>query len=409
MTSLARLRLRLRILLVALRRSGARALLALAAVGLGIAATMILLALSAGAARELEETAARVGRNLFVVAPAPVLALPGRGTGWAPSTRLDRDDVDLLRAGVDGVRAVAPVVEGSRRARLGRQEMVTNVRGVTPEFLVLRNFELAEGRALDERDDRARARVALAGSWVARKLGEGASVVGRTVWVGGIPFEIVGVLAEKGMTDGQNEDDQLLVPLETARRRLYNVESLSRLLVQAESAELVAPVEERTRRLLRASHRLDPDARDDFDLLSLLRVNQIRRQGGVFLRVLSQLFAVTTLAVGGAGVLAVTWLNVKERVAEIGLRLALGARRRDIAALFVAEACVLGVAGGVAGVAAGALAVAALERTLGWRMAIDLRGVVLPLLVSVALGLLSGVLPAARAARITPVDALRDA
>jgi putative ABC transport system permease protein len=304
---------------------------------------------------------------------------------------------------------VAPVVEASRRARLGGQEMVTNVRGVTPEFLALRNFELAEGRSLDERDDATRARVALAGSWVARKLGDGEGVLGRTIWVGGIPFEIVGVLAEKGMTDGQNEDDQLLVPLETARRRLFNVESLSRLLVQADSAAAVAPVEARTRELLRASHRLEATARDDFDLLSLLRANEIRRQGSVFLRGLSQLFAITTLVVGGAGVLAVTWLNVKERVAEIGLRRALGARQRDVATLFLAEASLLGVAGGIAGVVVGAIAVGVLERTLGWRMAIDPRGVALPFLISVALGLASGVVPAIRAARVTPVEALRGA
>jgi putative ABC transport system permease protein len=247
------------------------------------------------------------------------------------------------------------------------------------------------------------------GSYVVKKLNEGFSMVGETVWIAGIPFEVIGQLKEKGLsTDGQNEDDQILVPLETARRRLFNVEYLSRLLVQVEDQGRMNTVEGETRELLRQSHALDEDTKDDFDILNLIRASVIGKMNSAFLEGLSLLFAGITLGIGGVGVLAVTFLNVKDRTSEIGLRMAVGARRRNIANLFVAEACFLSVLGGLAGLLTGWLGVVVLQRLTGWQMAIDLRGVTVPLFLSVLLGLVFGVLPAMRASRVMPVEALRD-
>jgi putative ABC transport system permease protein len=368
----------------------------------------ITLAISEGGERELEAISAQVGRNLLQVTPGQLLSPPGRGRGWYLSSRLDDDDVALLSAEVSGLAAVAPVLEGSRRVELGRESVVTNVRGVTPEYLALRFFEVADGRPFDAEDERERRRVALLGASVAERLGRGGSLVGETIRVGRVPLEVVGELASKGMSpDGQNEDDQILVPLETARRRIFNRDALSRLLIQASSAERIPALESAARDLLRASHRIATGAKSDFEIVPMTRTSEIRRRSLGFLQGMSQLFAATTLAVGGAGVLAVTVLNVKERSWEIGLRRAVGARRRDIASLFVLEACALSAAGGAVGLLVGAFAVAVLERTLGWRMAVDLGGVAIPFGISVALGLLSGLVPALDAARATPVEALR--
>lgn len=396
-------------LAVALRGMGVRAALAVIAVGLGVAAATLRLAVTAGAERELAAVAEQAGRNLLILSAGQELALPGRGRGWVASDRLDRDDAEALAAQVPSLTAVVPMLEGSRRAVLGRESLTTTVRGVPPEYLTLRRFEVARGRAFDAADEADRGRFAVVGAFVARRLAGDESLVGRTVRIGGVPFEVVGELAEKGLSpDGQNEDDQVLIPLETARRRLFNRESLSRLVLQAESAERIEAVDRQVRGLLRQRHRLAPNARDDFDLVPLLRSSLIRHRGAAFLSAMAGIFAATTLAVGGAGVLAVSLLNVKDRTPEIGLRRAVGARRRDVAALFVAEACVLGIGGGAAGLAVGVVAVAVLGPALGWPLAIDGRGILGPLLASLAIGLVSGVVPALRAARVPPIAALRD-
>jgi putative ABC transport system permease protein len=173
--------------------------------------------------------------------------------------------------------------------------------------------------------------------------------------------------------------------------------------------ERMAEVESRTREVLRQSHELDDDVKDDFDILALVRANQIRNMNSAFLKGLSQIFALVTLAIGGAGVLVVTFLNVKDRTSEIGLRMAVGARRKDIANLFVAEACLLSVAGGLFGLLIGGASIVVLKQMTGWQMAVELRGVSVPFLVSVLLGLLFGVFPALQASRVVPVEALRDA
>jgi len=404
-----KLKLQLRIMTLALRKSGFRSVLALGSVGLGIASMMIMLALSAGAERELQAITDQMGKNLFMIKSAQVLAPAGRGQGWYTSTKLDRTDVEVLREQVQGITVIVPILEGGRLTRLDRNELVTSVRGVPPEFLVVRNFQLAEGRLLDENDSLARSRVAIVGPFVAKRLNDGFSMVGESILIAGVPFEVVGQLKEKGgsSTDGQNEDDQILVPLETARRRLFNVESLSRLLVQVGEADQMKTVQAQAREVLRRTHNLDDDVKDDFEILSMIRANQIRKMSSAFLEGLSKVFAAITLAIGGAGVLAVTYLNAKDRTSEIGLRIAVGARRKDIAGLFVAEACLLSVLGGLGGLVLGTASVLVLGEMTSWQMAIDLRGLTIPLVVSVLLGLAFSVIPAIQASKVMPVEALR--
>jgi putative ABC transport system permease protein len=407
---LTKLKLQLRIMLLALRKSGFRSLLALGAVGSGIASVMIMLALSTGATLELQAISDKMGKNLFMITAGQVMALPGRGQGWFTSTRLKRSDLAAMSQQIPDIRTVVPILEGSFQAKFNREDLVTSVRGVTPEFLTVRNFQLEDGRFIDEQDAAALSRVAVVGTFVARRLNGGFSMVGETVWIRGIPFEVIGQLKEKGISsDGQNEDDQILVPVETARSRLFNVEYLSRLLVQVKDQERMPGVENEVKAVLRASHELDQDVKDDFDVLGLIRADEMRKLNSAYLEGMAQLFALITLAIGGAGVLAVTYLNVKDRTSEIGLRMAVGARRRDIANLFVAEACLLSVLGGLVGLLMGWGSIAALKPITGWQMAVDLRCTVVPLVLSVLLGLAFGVVPALKASKVLPVEALRDA
>ena len=403
-----KLRLQLKIMVIALGKSGFRTVVALAAVGLGIASMMIMMALRTGATQALEDLSSQIGKNLFMVKAAEVVTPQVGEEGRSLSTRLSVDDAEILQQRIDGIRAIVPILEGSLQVKLGRSDMVTTIRGVSPEYMEVRNFEIEEGRALDAQDAHARSRVAVVGAFVEKRLNGGDSMVGQVLSIGGIPFEVVGRLRAKGISvDGQNEDDQILIPLETAFRRVFNVDYLSRLLVQVREPALMAPVRRETRTVLRQTHDLDADAEDDFDVLTMIRAREIDRMNSVFLDGMARLFAIITLAVGGFGVFAVTFLNVKDRTSEIGLRMAVGARRRDIARLFVAEACLLSVLGGLSGVVLGLVSVGVLREATDWTMAVDLQGLLIPFLVSALLGLLFGVVPAIKASKVVPVEALK--
>jgi len=407
---LSRLALQLRIMVLSLRRSGSRSLLAVGAVTLGIAAMMLMLALGRGAELQMQAITDQFGKNLFTIAAGQVLSPPGRGAGWYTSSRLRNEDAAALRAQVRGVRAVVPVREGTISVRFNDQELSTTVRGVTPAFVRVRNFVLDDGRLLDDADGRTLSRVAVVGAFVAARLNGGFTLIGERIWIGGVPFDVVGQLRAKGVSaEGLNEDDTILVPLETAQRRLFNNDSLTRLMVQVDDEVHMAAALETSRDVLRATHALDDDVKDDFSILTLLRANEIRRRNNAFLTGLSQLFAAMTLTIGGAGVLAVTFLNVKDRTSEIGLRMAVGARRRDITRLFVSEAVLLSAVGGVGGLVVGWLGIVTLKALVGWEMSVDGRGIALPLVISLLLGVVFGVGPAIKASGVMPVEALRDA
>jgi putative ABC transport system permease protein len=395
-------------MLGALRRNRLRSVLALIAVALAIGSMMIALALSAGAEHELSMLTERMGKNLFVVKAGQLQVPVGRGQGWYTSTRLTLRDVADLRAQVEEVSAVAPVVERSLRAKFGNKDLVTNVRGVSPGFIALRNFQVESGRPFDDTDCKSRSRVAVVGSFVASRLNAGSGLVGQTIWVNGVHFDVVGQLRSKGLSDdGTNEDDQILVPLQTALTRLYNVDYLSRVLVQTRDQSGMAFAQDRTRALLRENHNLDQQTKDDFEILTLIRTSEVKRINSAFVRGMSGIFAAITLGIGAAGVFAVTYLNVRDRISEVGLRMAIGARRRDILFLFVAEACCLGVFGGALGLLIGWAAVAALARFTQWQIFIDPGSIVIPFVISLLLGLLFSVGPAIRASRLSPVAALR--
>lgn len=404
------LRLQVRIMVITLRKNGSRTLLAVGAVALGIASMMLMLALSAGAEEQMESINDRFGKNMFGVSAAQVLAPAGRGAGWYSSPRLRQEDVVALREQTRRLRTIVPVREASLLTRFGRQSVTTSILGTTPDYLAVRNFRLDDGRSLDERDGAARSRVAVVGSYIAEKLNGGFSMVGETIQVGYVPFEVVGQLKKKGASsEGLNEDDAVFIPIETAMRRLLNTDSFSRLVVQISDKSEMEAAQSATRELLRASHGLGEGVKDDFKILALVRADEIRRRSSAFLEGLSKIFAAMTLTIGGAGVLAVTFLNVKERIPEIGLRMAVGARPRDVMQLFVVEACFVTTLGGVAGLVIGWFGILTLERFLDWAMAIDARGVFIPLAVSVLLGLVFSVAPALKASTVMPVEALRDA
>lgn len=399
--------IQLKIMIASLRKTGMRAGLAVACVALGIAAVMITLALGYGAEGEMRAIADKAGKNVFVIKTGLVQVMPGRGQGWLRSTKLRPRDDEIIVDRVAGITQTALIVESNLKAKFGDKDVLTNVRGVSPDYAELRNFHVKQGRMFDEADGRNLARVAVVGSFVADKIG-GGSLVGETIWIAKVPYEVIGQFAEKGVSsDGTNEDDQILVPVGTALKRMFNVDYVTSILVQAGSQELIPSIQRQVKDILRETHRIGAGGKDDFEVLSLIKANEVKAMSTKFLKGISTLFAAITLSTGGAGVFAVTLLNVRDRTWEIGLRMAIGARRQDIAVQFIAEACLLSLTGGVVGVALGIAGVLILRNATEWEMVIGMQGVLLPFLISGLMGLTFGVIPAVKASRAEPADALR--
>ena len=374
---------------------------------LGVASTLLMAGMSTGARLEMQTEQNRMGRNLFYVRAAEQPVSPGRGNGWYVSSRLKPEQANWIEHDVPSVLHAVPVRERSTLAKLDANSVTTTVRGVTPEFLELRNFEIEHGRPLVEADGVERRRVAVVGPFVRERLSGSQTLVGKTLRLGRVPFEVVGELRAKGAgSDGSNLDDQILIPFETAIRRFENVESASMLLVQAREQAGMRPAMDGVRALLRVAHYIEPGARDDFDILETIRQNAARDMSERWMRGLSRILTVVTLALGGVGVFAVIYLNVKERTGEIGLRMALGATRTSIAALFLAEACVLSLFGGLAGLVFGTLITVVLRAATGWSIVIDASAVLLALAVSGATGLICSLVPAWRASLVMPARTL---
>jgi putative ABC transport system permease protein len=387
-------------------RSWPRTALSASGVAVGIASVVVLIGAGVGAERALLEVLESLGRNLLVVnverTETGVRGASQIGTG------LRLGDWAAVEAGVPGVLRTAPVVERNGLARVGGRLASITVTGTTPEFQTVRNFPLAAGRFLDEEDVRARRRVAVVGGVVVDELFGGESPVGGWLRIRGVPFRIVGVNRRKGIVDGANEDDQVIIPLSTAMRRLLNVDYLSRLYVQADSEETIDEARSITAALLRRRHGERPDGTDRFSIQDQTALVRAQRQAGGSLSRTVIVLSGLALGLGGVGLLAVSLLSVRERYPEIGLRLAVGGRPRDVLLQFLSEAVLISILGGLAGVALGGLGIRVGMSLTRWPMVLNWQAVAYPLTISVAIAVIFGTYPALLAARLDPIRALNN-
>jgi putative ABC transport system permease protein len=403
---LQRLRLQATILFISLRVSGLRSLLAIVAVAMGSAAMMTIMASSAGTQGRLQALTEVVGKNMFMVQA-------GRSTiarsGAVTEAKLTLADAEAIGNEVAEVERVLPVLQrNSVVVKYTIRSVPTTVLGVTEEYFQARKWKLGEGRLIDDIDNERMERVAVVGANVGRSVRASGSLVGETLIVAGVPFLVIGELREKGLgPDGKSEDTNIFVPLKTSVRRLYNVEGLSHLLVQTREWHEMAAAEHSTAEILRRSRAMMANGEDNFEILELVKQNEVARVSNALIGRIGQFLATTLLVLGGVGIFAVTYFNVTQRKSEIGLRRALGARKRDIATMIATEACLLSTIGGCMGVALGGLAIFVLGRWTDWPVSVQPAVVANPLLIAVAIGFAFGVLPALRASQLAPVEALR--
>jgi putative ABC transport system permease protein len=397
----------LRPALRALLAHRARAALAVMAVAVGIAAVVLTSAVGRGTREELERALGPMGARLVVVRPEPVPRTPARRGVQGLAATLRLEDHAAIRS-LPGIAAAAPAVDANLRVRSPAGVLAAKVVGTDPDFPYVRGFSPSQGRVLEAADGAVRARVAVLGARVAEVLFPAGDAVGQTIRIRGIPFEVVGVFAPRGTTLGGADDDtEVFVPVETALRRVHNTRALSEIYAAVDDPAILPRAQDAIRAAVRARHRTAARGRpDDFAVQNQLQTVALQRDAARTLGLASGGLAAISLLVGGTGILGLMLLSVAERTSEIGLRMAVGARRRDVLTQFLAEAVVLAGAGGVLGVALGALGARAVSAATQWQARASWEAAAAALVTAVAIGLAAGVLPALRAARLPPAAAL---
>jgi putative ABC transport system permease protein len=374
----------------------------------GGAALIVMVAAVEGAERRVLARMQAMGTNLLVVAAAPAPAVLGRPRQAATYTMLRDTDAATILSESPLAVATAPAVLRSLVVRAGPRNTSTQLLGTTPEGLRIRNIRAAVGRLFAADDDAGQFRVVLLGPTVARNLFGEADPVGETVRIGAAPFEVIGITQPLGVDPaGVDQDNRVVVPLHTAMRRVLNIPYVDAVYVQARGSADLPWLERDVQAILR--QRLDRGSgqSDPFVVQNPALLLEAEREAARALNQLIGAVAALSLLIGGIGVVALGLIAIRERTAEIGLRRALGARRRDIRREFLIESVLLATLGGLGGVGAGTLAAAA-AATLGqWDLVLSWPTALVGVACSTLLGLAAGVIPAARAAALEPVAALR--
>ena len=394
----------LRVALEAVRANKLRSFLTALGIIIGIAAVITMVALGEGAQRSVEERLRKLGTNVLTVRPGQEL----RGGVDRGDTRLRPAEARALLKSPRAIGDASPEMQRRLQIELGLANASLSVSGVWPSYFSIQNHQIAAGRLFTEGEERGRRRVAVLGATVASKLQTtNDALVGQTIRIAGVPFLVIGVLVEKGSSGFSSPDDGLYVPLATAQFRVFGDDRVNAIYVQAASEKDMNAAIAEIDGVLRREHRLRPAQQSDFSIRNQATLLSTFEETTKTFSFLLAGIALVSLVVGGIGIMNIMLVSVTERTREIGVRKALGARRRDILLQFLIEALVLCLAGGVVGILLGVGAAEAVRRFAGWTTAVAPSAILLAFFFSAAVGIFFGLWPARRAAGMDPIDALR--
>lgn len=396
---------------IALKTLGAhkmRTALAVIGIVIGVSAVILMVAIGRGAEASVLKKIRGLGTNLIIVTAGKVRIIAGRPRQTGNTTSLTVRDAEALAAESSAIAGAAPFQGKKFLVKYEDASTNTVVSGTTPEFSEIRNFSPAKGRFFSEDEVKAAMRVAVVGKTVVNNLFEGRSAVGETIRINNVPFEVIGVLEEKGVNAiGQDDDDQILIPITTVMRRLMNVIYVNNVYVAARDASLMDKAVADMTSILRERHHLKPGKEEDFSIQNQMDILRAEEETSETFTMLLGGIAAVSLLVGGVGILAIMLISIKERVKEIGLRRAVGARRKDILLQFLIEALVLSVAGGLIGIVFGVSGSFVVGWTTELPTSVSAFSIIVAFLFSAAVGLFFGIYPARKAAELDPIYALR--
>jgi len=397
----------LRIALRALGRNKLRSFLTMLGIIIGVGAVIAMVAIGEGAKALVREQIASLGTNVLIIFPGAFTQAGARSGAGGRSTLTDGDAKAILDE-VPGVALVSPTLRRNEQVVASNQNWATTIQGVAPEFQQIRKWEVEEGRFITQTDVDRVEKIALIGQTVAANLFGNEERLDAVIRVRNIPFRVVGVLAGKGQSSqGADQDDIVMIPYTTMQKRVLSITYVHSIIVSTVSAERNQAVQENTAALLRDRHRLQPDQDDDFTVRNLSDVAEAASATANVMAVLLGSIASVSLLVGGIGIMNIMLVSVTERTREIGIRMAVGARSRDIMLQFLVEAVVMAAIGGALGILIGIGSSNLIHRLMNWPILVRPDIVAVALLVSGGVGVFFGFYPARKAAQLDPIEALR--
>jgi putative ABC transport system permease protein len=399
-----------RVALRALMRNKLRSLLTALGIIIGVAAVIAMVAIGEGAKKRVEDAFASMGSDLLIILPGTTTR-GGAFGGFGSMPTLTWDDQRAIRAEVASVRYAAATLRATAQVLSDDQNWTTSVTGTSPEFFAIRSWPVGVGALFTDSDVDGGTKVAVLGKTVSDKLfGEGVNAVGMTVRIKNIPFQVVGVLSPKGQSPmGQDYDDAVFVPQSSFQAKIQGglQKYLSGAIMIGAQPGQTSRAERQITDLLRDRHRIPDGTDDDFSIRNLTEMASAQQQGVSTITTLLAAIAAVSLVVGGIGIMNIMLVSVTERTREIGIRMAVGARPRDILAQFLVEALTLATAGGGIGVILGVIAAQRLAAQFGWPMLIRPDIVVISVAFSALVGVAFGIYPARKASQLDPIEALR--
>jgi putative ABC transport system permease protein len=396
----------LRVSFRSIKSNKLRSFLTMLGIIIGVSAVIVMVAIGQGASANVASQINGLGSNLLIVSPGQARQ-GGISMGLGSLNSLTLEDVDAI-AKQDSIAGVAPSVSRQTQVVWGRQNYSTSIEGTTESFPQVRNASIQRGRFFNHFEVEEQANVAVLGSEVVSNLfGGNTNPIGQTIQINQMPFTVIGVLASQGSTGMTNNDDRVLIPVTTAMYRVVGQTRIRTIYVSAKSADLMTQAQFDTEQALRAQHHLKPQDSDDFQISSQSQIlSTAQGVTGVMTTLLSGIAAIS-LVVGGIGIMNIMLVSVTERTREIGIRKAIGATRGDIMQQFLIESVSLSLLGGILGILIGIGVTVMLNKITGIAIAISPAPMLYAFLSSMAVGVVFGVYPARKAAKLKPIDALR--
>jgi putative ABC transport system permease protein len=387
---------------------------ALTALGviIGVGAVVTMMAIGAGAQARVAEQIRSLGSNLIIVLSGSITS-GGVRLGSGSQLTITEDDARAIQREVSNIDVAAPVMRGAAQVVFGNTNWSTVLQGVTPEYFRAREWDVVAGRLLAQEDLDAAGKVVLLGQTVVDNLFGRTDPVGQSIRVRKVPFIVVGVLARKGQsTQGEDQDDTVVTPLSTAKKKVLgvsqaNARAVGAILIKARDTAQMKTSEQQIHDLLRQRHHLQQNQDDDFAVRNLSEILESQQAASRVLSLLLAAIASVSLVVGGIGIMNIMLVSVTERTREIGLRRAVGARRRDILSQFLVEAVFVSLCGGLIGIVAGVLGSYAIGYFFQWRALVGLSAILPAFLFAGAVGIFFGYYPARKASLLKPIEALR--
>lgn len=400
----------LKIAFSALRVNKMRSVLTMLGIIIGIASVIAMVAIGAGAERIIADQISSIGTNLLLVIPGSVKTGGVQmGPGATPSLTID--DGRAIKAECPSVEAAAPNIRAGGQIVFANQNWSTQLTGVTPDFLVVRDWPVIYGRSFTESDVDSATKNCIIGQTIISKLFGSVDPLGKIIRIRKVPFRVIGVLKKKGQSpQGTDQDDMVMIPLTTAQRKVFGSpfpNAVGAIVVKVKNKNLISRAEGEITALLRQRHHIGLKKDDDFTVKNLSELLSVAANSSRAMSLLLGAIASISLIVGGIGIMNIMLVSVTERTREIGIRMAVGANEEDILLQFLTEAVLLTLCGGIIGIGLGWVGAIATSKFFGWTTLVSIKAIVIAVIFSAAVGIFFGFYPARKASSLNPIDALR--